>query len=115
MMICPNPFFEKAMPVDASLANEIDDIVYCMSDLMLVVMFFRLFFLYRTIINFSEYTDAFSLKVCKQYGFNSGAFFAIKVKLITNPGVLVFVDFMAQVFVLSYVMRIFERPHLGKD
>ena len=34
----------------------------------------------------------------------------MKVKLITNPGVLVLCDFLSQVLVLSYVLRIFERP-----
>ena len=68
---------------------------YCWSDLFLAFMFVRLFFFYRTLVNYSDYTDAFSLKICKQYGFTSGAFFAVKVKFVTNPGMLVFCDFLA--------------------
>ena len=85
-MICPYPFYDRFIPVIGISTLKLDeDVYYLLSDLCFAFMFFRLFFLYRTIINFSDHTDAYSLKICKQYGFTSGAFFALKVKMMTNP------------------------------
>ena len=66
--------------------------------------------MYRTIVNYSDENDAYSRKICKQYGFKSGAFFTIKVKLLTQPGLLVLTDFLSQVIIISYVLRIVENP-----
>lgn len=68
LLIGPNPFFDKVISVDNSLTVEEEsgvNVYYCLSDLFLAFMFFRLFFLYRTLVNYSDYTDGFSLKICK--------------------------------------------------
>ena len=95
MMICPYPFYDTFVDVIPIGGLGLDDTHYLLGDLCFAFMFFRMFFFYRTVINYSDYTDAYSLKVCKQYGFTSGAFFAIKVKMITNPGMLVAYDFLS--------------------
>ena len=96
MMICPNPFFDFFVGVIG--INGDDNIhtnqYYFLSDLFLALMFFRLFFFYRTLMNFSDHSDAYSIKICKQYGFTSGLYFALKVKMITNPLMLVFYDLL---------------------
>jgi hypothetical protein len=78
---------------------------------MLVFMFIRLFFVYRSIVNYSIYTDAYSRKVCKTYGFTSGVRFSYKCHLENHPGTFVFVIFIGTVLILSYIMRIFEIPY----
>ena len=82
-----------------------------MNDFLLVFMFFRLFLFYRTAINFSVYTDAFSLKIYREYGFNAGLFFAIKVKMMMSPGWLVLYDFLSQILVMSFILRLVEYPY----
>lgn len=74
-------------------------------------MFFRLFFMYRSFINYSIYTDAYSKKVCKNYGFTSGVRFSYKCQLENHPGSFVMVLFTSTVLILAYVMRIFEIPY----
>jgi len=74
-------------------------------------MFLRLFFMYRSFINYSIYTDAYSKKVCKNYGFTSGVRFSYKCQLENHPGTFVLVLFTSTVLILAYVMRIFELPY----
>ena len=85
--------------------------VYNINDILLVLMFFRIGFLYRTLINFNVYADAYSMKLCKLYGFSGGFRFSIKVKMLKNPGQLVLYDFTIQILVMAYILRLVERPY----
>ena len=82
-----------------------------MGDWLLVIMFLRLFFMYRSFINYSIYTDAYSKKLCKAYGFTSGVRFSYKCQLENHPGTFVLTLFTSTVLILSYIIRIFEIPY----
>jgi hypothetical protein len=62
-------------------------------------------------INYGTYTDAYSRKLCKQYGFTSGVRFTLKVHMVTNPGTAAFLIVFSSTLVLSLLMSIFERPY----
>lgn len=53
--------------------------MYYLCDYFMVIMFMRLYFAARSIMNYSLYTDAYSKKLCSTYGFNSGVRFTLKV------------------------------------
>ena len=110
MMICPNPFYERYI-ITQTISENAYFQVYHLNDFLLIFMFFRLFFCYRTAINYSVYTDAYSLKIYKQYGFTAGVFFAIKVKMMMRPGWLVLYDFLSQILVMSFILRLVEFPY----
>ena len=75
------------------------------------MMWFRIYFLVRSIFNYSIYTDAYSKKLCKSYGFTAGARFTLKCQILVNPEWTVFVLFTSTIFILAYVLRIFELPY----
>jgi len=58
---------------------EKQNIMYYLCDFIQVFMLLRLLFVVRTVINYSVYTDAYSKKLAKSYGFTSGVRFALKV------------------------------------
>lgn len=83
LAICPLPFYEICIPIPYDYVasdGSIDTIIafYRLSDFLLAFMFLRFFFLCRTIINFSIYTDAYSKKLCNSYGFISGVRFTVR-------------------------------------
>jgi len=82
-----------------------------LQDFILAFMFLRLLFLVRAVANYSIYTDAYSKKIARQYGFTSGVRFALKCHLTRHPTTTVFVLFTFMVLILSYIMRIFELPY----
>ena len=60
-------------------------VVYLWSDLVFSLMFLRLYFVIRTGLNYGEYSDAFSKKICKSYGFEADFRFTFKCLYILNP------------------------------
>jgi hypothetical protein len=68
MCVFPWPFF------DTYILSVYDDeqygtnivVEYLLSNIFLAVMFFRVIFLYRSILNYSLYTDAFTKKLCNE-------------------------------------------------
>mmetsp|Transcript_13215 Transcript_13215/g.20612 ORF Transcript_13215/g.20612 Transcript_13215/m.20612 type:complete len:265 (+) Transcript_13215:666-1460(+) len=86
-------------------------IYYFLSDFLLAFMFVRLFYVLRSIFNYSIYTDAFSKVLCKSYGFTSGVRFTLKSMLAEKPEKTIFSAFFGSLLVLAYLMRIFEMPY----
>ena len=110
MAICPQPFYDDFF-ITKVIMHPKEFQVYNLNDFLLIIMFLRLIFLYRSMINYNIYTDAYSMKLCKLYGFSGGFRFSIKVKMLMNPGALVLFDFVMQIFVLAYVLRLVEYPY----
>lgn len=57
LIMIPTPFYDKYFTVEC---NEDHEVVYLLSDFLIAFMWVRLFFLYRTIYNYSIYSDAFA-------------------------------------------------------
>lgn len=84
---------------------------YYLSEYMLSVMAFRLFYIFRSYFNYSEYTDPYSKKLCQQYGFNANLRFAFKAKMEKEPSKTVFFITTLMVIFYAYILRIFELPY----
>ena len=115
LAICPLPFYEHYIPIDYDyIADDgsVDTLTayYTLSDFLMAFMFLRVFFLCRTVINFSIYTDAFSKKLCNSYGFISGVRFTVRCHMQQNPGRTIMFIFTVSVLVLAFLLRVFELP-----
>ena len=75
-------------------------------------MFVRIYFIFKCIFNYSVYNDAFSKKLCKEYGFYPGFVFIMKTKFVKSPRLTLVFLFSMTVFVLSYIVHIFEIYYL---
>ena len=80
----------------------------CYSHYVLAFMFLRVYFVVKWILNQSFYTDAFSKKLCNEYGFYPGFRFVFKSKFIKSPERAIITLFVVTVGILSYITRIFE-------
>ena len=83
-------------------------VYYLTSDFILVLMFFRIFFVIRAVFNYNMYTDVFAKKLCRSYGFTANVRFTFKSLLKTDPASTVSVTMLSSVLVLSYCLRVFE-------
>jgi len=82
---------------------------HLLSEIMMILMFLRLYFILRTCLHFCEYADAFSMKVSKSLGFEStGVSFSIKCLYITQPQFTLGTMFTGTILVFSYIIRIAE-------
>lgn len=71
-------------------------------------MFFRIYFIFKCLFNYSIYNDAYSKKLCKEYGFYPGLSFMIKTKFVKNPNLMLVFLFILTVFIFSFTTYVFE-------
>jgi hypothetical protein len=67
--------------------------------------------MYRSVINYSKFSDVYCKKLCSQYGFFPMYDFAFRCNMELNPLRTVVVIFLSTCLVLSYIIRIFEKPY----
>ena len=112
LIICPIPYLEVPVPIICK--NDVR-VMYSLSDFLLALMWMRVFFLIRSIFNYSIYTDAYSKKLCRSYGFSAGVRFTFKCQIIVNPEWTVAIMFTSTILILSYILRIFELPWFRQE
>ena len=108
LMVCPIPFFDMYITLHSKDKKEV---YILLSDIILAFMLVRTFFLVRTCVNYTVYTDAYSKKLCKSYGFDAGVRFTFKCMILESPGLTFFLTFSISVFLQTYMLRIFEMPY----
>lgn len=64
-----------------------------------------------TLLSYGEYSDAFSVKLCKTYEFESDIRFNLKCMYMTKPEIMMFSMFVMTVMFFAYLIRIFEIPY----
>lgn len=104
---------EKQYPVKIlnmlSTKDNYVDVNYFLSDFLFAFMFMRFYYLIRTLMNFSVYSELYSKRVCYKYKFEASTSFCVKALISKQPGLTIFLTTMISVMWLSYLLRIFER------
>jgi hypothetical protein len=114
LMVCPVPYWDRYFSIE--VLNTTDKTTkiatwYLISDLILCFMFIRIFFVVRAVFNYNLYTDLYSQKLCKSFGFTANIRFAYKCILKENPMWTVFMTLIISVGCLGFVLRVFEAPY----
>ena len=60
LAICPIPFYDMYIYTDAKR----QEVIYLLSEFCPALMWLRIYFVIRTIFNYSIFTDAYSKKLC---------------------------------------------------
>jgi len=114
LLVCPIPYYDKLIvinPINADNTSEKVQVYYLTSDFILAFMFIRVYFLVRAVINYSDFTDIYAKKLCINYGFTANVRYTFKCLLLTRPGMTINSISLVSVFILAYLMRIFELPY----
>ena len=74
-------------------------------------MFWRFYTVIRHLERYHEFTDNYSKKVCRTYGFNPGRLFTVKIELLTNPTRMTLFLFITTIFLMAFILRVFELPY----
>jgi hypothetical protein len=89
--------------------DQLVDVNYMLGDFLFAYMFLRVYFLLRTVSNFSYYSNLNSKKICSKYGFESNTSFVLKASILKHPGLTILLVSITSIMWLSYLLRIFER------
>lgn len=113
LVIHPFPYFEKVYTyyiIDMlSTKSMYVPVHYYLSDFLFAFMFLRFYYIIRTLMNFSIYSELYSKRVCSKYKVASGTSFCLKALITKTPGMFVLITFSLSIMWLSYLLRIFER------
>ena len=111
LMIVPIPFYDCYF----TFYCEGKDTTFFLSGFMLVIMFRRVYFLVRSMLNYTQFRDPYTKKICKAYGFENSVLFTIKSNIEINPETTVSYIFILTLFIFAYVVRVFEMPRFRLD
>lgn len=118
MCIFPWPFYETYILFNYTISGGIGTVPrtivaeYFLGDFFLAIMFFRVWQILRSVLNYCLYTDAFSKKLCETYGFKNSFYFAIKCLLRIYPAKIILLNFALWTLLYAYLLRLFELPVL---
>jgi hypothetical protein len=111
LLLVPIPCYDRYIILHCEGKNT----VYFLSEFLLVLMFTRMYFLVRSILNYTEFMDPYARKLCNAYGFDNTVLFTIKSKMAINPESTVSYIFGLTLIVFAYIIRIFEMPRYRMD
>ena len=83
-------------------------VYYLLSDFILVIMFLRVYYVVRAVLNYNMYMDSFAKKLCRSYGFTANVRFTFKSLMKTDPAKTMSLLMISSIFILGYMMRVFE-------
>ena len=114
LAIHPIPYYEHILDIDIIdmlfTKTKTDTVRYLLCyDFFFALMCFRVYFLVRTIMNFSVFAELHSKQICIKYGFEQSTSFCLKALVTKSPAkTVMFVALISTMF-FAYVLRIFER------
>ena len=108
LIVIPIPYFDLYIKLQCE--GDIA-VVYLLSDFLFAFMWVRLFFLFRTMYNYSIFSDAFAKNVCRSYGLDTTMSYQISCHLSEYPNRTVLFLFFSTVLSSAYLVRIFECPY----
>jgi hypothetical protein len=78
----PLPYYEREYTVNIidmfATKSKLVPVNYMLGDFLFALMFMRFYFILKTVMNFSMYSDLGSKKICKNNGFESNPAFCFK-------------------------------------
>ncbi|TNV86090.1 hypothetical protein FGO68_gene2365 [Halteria grandinella] len=112
LLFQPFPYYNPTFTITCinySDKTEMVTVEYKISTILLSLMFLRFILIIRSAINYSTYTDQHAKKVVSEnYSFNPDVRFVMKCYITRSPEWTVTVILAFSVFVIAYLLRIFE-------
>ena len=110
-MIFPYPFYETIIFMPQLSSSGVKHVPYFLSEFIIIFMFVRVYAVIRFLERYHEFTDLYSQKICRSYGFRSGRMFAFKCE-INHERKAMFIVLMStfSTMILAFILRVFEIP-----
>lgn len=113
LAVHPLPYYD--VQYDVPILNMLGDkseyqpVRYMLSDFLFAFMFLRVYFVIRTLMNFTSFSEMHSKRICAKYGVEANTSFCVKALMKKNAGMTILLTSIISIMWLSYLLRIFER------
>ena len=118
LSIFPYPYLTgKITYMQANSLEKSEDYVnsyllcYTVAEFLYIFMFSRLFFIVRTMINFTPYQDDHARFCCAKSEKKANVRFAIRCMMKTHPFLMIYGTSFCSFVLLGIIIRLFERPY----
>lgn len=113
LLIFPYPYFEGNITIPQPIIYEMDSVELCynLSEILYVIMFIRLLFLFKSLFNFTPYQDDHARYYCSKNETKANVRFSIRCMMKTHPFVIIYCFSFPSFFLLGAFLRVFERPY----
>ena len=106
----PSPVFNNLSFEEKNLDNSSGKTIYSVNAMFTAILLLRGFFIIRPILYISIFNDHDTTYCCRQFNFNSSLVFTLKSLSAYASLQLFTLSFILVILLLSYAVRIFERP-----
>lgn len=110
LLIIPYPYMTSYVYLPIRIEKETRITCYTLAELCYCFMFFRCFFIIRSISNFSNFQNEWARMSCEKYSTSPGFSFAFKSLVKTRPTFMITLLFMMLLLFAAVVYRVLERP-----
>jgi hypothetical protein len=117
LVIFPYPGLTGSIRYQQSKLPEINEeydntteLCYTLSEVLYFLMFFRIFFVVRTLFNFTPYQDAHARTHCANHKTRANVRFSVKSMMEAHPLLLIYFSILPSFVIFAAALRIFERP-----
>lgn len=87
-------------------------VTYFVSDIFVIFMFIRIYFVVRHLERYHSFTDVYSKKIFKAvYGFEPDGLFTLKYEIAHNPTRATLYLFSISILILAQILRMWELPY----
>ena len=111
-IVWPFPFHEFSFSMYEFVTSQKQEVMaeYLISDMILIFMFTRFYLLIRNVFNHTEFSDPYAKLHWERHGFSANTRFWFKWYMSKYPALTVISTLVISIFVLSYILRIAEKP-----
>lgn len=102
---------QSSLPTNKSGKGQIYSVCYSYSEIFLIFMFSRFYFIVKCILNNSSYRDIFSSYFCNKFDTRANFRFSVKNLTANHQWLLIFCIIIPSILILTETLRIFERPY----
>lgn len=117
LLIFPYPLVSGSYTYHQSLLSESSEardnripLCYTYAEFLYSFTFFRLFFLFRTLLNYTPYQDNHARSQCSSFSTKANLRFSVKSMMQAHPLIMITFSVFPSFFLFGMFLRIYERP-----
>lgn len=110
LFVNPYPYLHATVVVPQQIKFHQVHVCYYISEFTYVLMYFRIIFFCRSLLNFGNYKSEIAMRTCQQFRIPTKAAFALKCIVARYPLHTLAYFVTSSVVIFGLVQRVFERP-----
>lgn len=110
LCVFPYPYYNEKVYIPLRWHFDIISTCYNASEILYTLMYLRIFFIIRALVNYSSFHNSKARALCKDYKVKANFRFLLKCMVVKYPIITISALTVLWVIVFTIVFRVYERP-----